>query len=434
MGAAPEPGARRMDDMFSSAIGVRTSRYETLRHDVDDGLQLPHAVIASRAEIEDLVANVATYYATQSPLTALTHIIDRESVRFIRVNEPLPPSNKPRLRQLVACLGAAVGETFLAGLGSAETTALPSYAACRRSLGYALARASSIYPDCSTAEVSARWSRLRELSRLSSGGAAARAVETLHRTAFRQSLPDVARGAEVYRALDDYIAGLVSDERLLSALLSIYPQLQSCVQEMSGPFDARMKAFTEAAERIHVSPGGPELDGMALAFVCNLILPGSFAHARVLAKLVDFYPSALVWYGAFCAASKTFNLRQFGSGLIAKLLRDVEQPFHISSRPTSDIALEELDVLMRLPLRPESLKPLHQRTALVALLPGIEVFARVGTDEDYSAEVERDRRGAEAEETNSRLVMLLEDALSLVRRRGAPRVAYGTPRRQRKEK
>jgi hypothetical protein len=239
---------------------------------------------------------------------------------------------------------------------------------------------------------------------------------------------------QLQTAIVEYSRSSLDDRGLSRIIVGMYPQFEPHVGGLNGPFDARMKAFTQLVELVHVSPHGAEADSLTVAFLCNQILPGSFAHAKVLAKLVEFYPTALVWYGMFCASSKDFVHSQFNFGLISKLVRDVTHPFSFESRPSCDIALDELEILMRLVLKSESIKPTHQKIALVALLPGVEVFSRFSAEDDHVGERERGRRLEEAEELNSRVGNLLEDALMLLRstKPSVTRSSSAVARRQKK--
>jgi hypothetical protein len=438
MGPAPDSTSRPTRDMFASTAIASAAKYETLRPEVGDGLRLPHVIIGSGPSIEDLFVSVATYYPNQLPFTAFAHVFGSEFADVMRdsFSHAHVAVTLTRERRCLALLGAAVGETYLAGLTSSDASLFPSYSACRRSLGYALARASAIYPQHKTEWVMQRWSRLRELSRLSASGPSSAAVETMHRLLF--DVGSVHSGSresnEVFRAAADYLKGPTSHEQLVFAVLGLYPELGPFITALGGPFDSRMKAFTDAVNVVHLGSQGLRTDEIVLGFLSNMILPGSFAHAKVLAKLTEVFPAALVWYGAFCTASSNFDIVQFNAGLVTKLVRDVGREFSFAARPICDIALDELEVLSRLPIKPETLKPIHQRTALVALLPGVEIFARLGLDDEHASDAERDKEAMRDEEITGRLTMLLEDALTLVRRRSVNRPTSGSSRRPRKER
>ncbi|AXW63600.1 hypothetical protein CJO94_17125 (plasmid) [Ralstonia solanacearum] len=211
---------------------------------------------------------------------------------------------------------------------------------------------------------------------------------------------------------DDGDAGL-----LASVLVELYPATKGYFDDLRGSFDGRMTAFTQVVEVIQASSRGMRVDEIAVAFACNRILPGSFAHTRVLARLVEFFPAALVWYGFFAALAKPTASQQLSPGLLAKLERDLLDPFSFEQRPRCDISLEELEVLSRASLRAEAVKPSQQRALLVALLPGVDIYTRFGS-EGESAD-DRVRRDAEADALHGRVSRLLEEALYALKKADA---------------
>lgn len=420
IGSGSDELGRRNSDLFSSTLAKSGKRHETLRASQEDGLIFPNVVLPADFDAEDFFVSVATYYPNQSPLTAFVHVLSKETAEHFRAWSDGNAKRMPEVasdRRYLASLGAAMGEAFLAGLSSAEGGVGPTYSACKRSLAYTLCRAKTLYPLCGIDYVAQRWIRLRHLTGLGVTASVVSALQLMHELLFGgYSQNNTSRlPTQLQSAIAEYSRSSLDDDGLSRIIVGMYPQFEPHVGGLNGPFDARMKAFTQLVELVHVSPHGAEADSLTVAFLCNQILPGSFAHAKVLAKLVEFYPTALVWYGMFCASSKDFVPSQFNFGLILKLVRDISHPFSFESRPSCDIALDELEILMRLVLKSESIKPTHQKIALVALLPGVEVFSRFSAEDDHVGERERGRRLEEAEELNSRVGTLLEDALMLLR-------------------
>jgi hypothetical protein len=192
-----------------------------------------------------------------------------------------------------------------------------------------------------------------------------------------------------------------------------------------------MTVFLKGVEEVQRSSHGDETDSLAVAFLCNSILPGSFTHGRVLGRLAEFYPSALIWYGVLTATSETFDIQNFGSGLIAKLFRDVGQRFSFDERPLCDLSLDEFEVLARATIKTESIKSSQQKTALVALLPGIDVLSRVLPDEELQA------RGSfvseQAEQRIEQATKLLDEASFLLRDIGRVQRGGATGSRKRRK-
>lgn len=402
-------------DLFTSTVSSVSSQHEAYRGTYDDGLKLPLVIEPANFDTEDFFVSVATYHQARAPLSAYVHVLDEECSRYFHaLKREFDETRFKSDYRVFGALGAAVGETFLAAQGSAEAGAAPSYASCKRSLSFVLAKARTIYPSCHTEYVASRWASLRRLTGFAVSSEAVVAVQEAHSFLFGgdENLPDPLR--KVLSSARSVSAG---DQAVQRALLNLYPEIAPFASELAGPFDARMKAFSQLVEQVHLASRGASFDSLAVGFFANRIQPGSFAHARALLKLADFLPTALVWYGMFCALSEEFRPADFGSGLVAKLARDATQPFSFEQRPSCDISLDELQVLARMPLRAEVIKPIQQKIAVVALLPGVDISSRYSADEDHHLDDNRDRRMIENDELSMRVAMLLEDALGLIRRR-----------------
>lgn len=417
------PGALSLSkDLFSSSLIALPKLHETFRLEPDDGLSLPNVIVPASGDAEDFFAAVATYYQDKSPLSAVVHVLSQETACLIakrsKASKNRAASHSRSFR--LACLGAAIGETTLAGLGAHEIGGALSYAACRRTLAFSLCRATYLYESVLRADVLAeRWTRLRKLTGLSVSAAANEAVLLAHGLALgsasSSSLPRI--DTTLNNALQVYARGDDCDGDLfMPVLVALYPATKQYLDDLRGAFDGRMTVFTRLIEAIQASSRGVRMDEIAVAFICNRILPGSFAHAGALAKLVEFFPAALIWYGFFAALSKPSASHRLSSSMIAKLERDLLDSFSFEQRPRCDISLEELEVLSRAPLRAEEVQPSHQRALLVALVPGVNLYTRFGSEGD--AVGDRIRRDAEAEELHGRVSKLLEEALYTLKKAG----------------
>lgn len=426
-------------DLFSTTITSSVRAHQTFRSS-SGAEQLPFVVIPAESELDDFFATVATYYPSQSPLTAYMHVLGNDIRECFDPAQPniIPDSCGLNRRQL-ARLGACLGETALAALGSSEAALNPSYSACKRSLGYAIARTVALYPSFDAKVTHDRWERLRHLTGLAVSQDSVLAVSTIHDAASDSNAPwdESFLSPQLSAALVTHIKGSSENNMVQNVLLECYPRIREIEMDINGPFDARMGHFLRAVEVIQSSSQGAETNSLAVAYFCNRILPGSFAHVKVLVRLVEFFPSVLVWYGMFCSTSTEFNARHFGNGLFEKLGRDMSQPFSFAQRPQCDLSLEELEVLMRASIKPEVIKPIQQKIASVALLPGLDVFSRFAPDDDGHGG--RDYPAMKVEISDERLTratQLLDEAASLLHQLGgqegrAPTVSK--PQRQRKK-
>ena len=306
---------------------------------------------------------------------------------------------------------------MLAGLNAHAGAQITTYSACRRSLGYSLARASALYPKLKPNVVTERWERLRHLTGLSVSKRSVEAVGLVNSAASKKTPKQHAPTllpSSVFSVLRDFIAGVEDDAALSQLIMRSYPAVESIAPQLRGPFDSRMGVFLRIVSEIQSSPTN-YLDDIAVGYFCNEIQPGTYIHSRVLAKLTEFFPTSLIWYGVFSALSSKFDHRNFGGGLFQKLRRDVLQSFCFEQRPRCDLSLDELEVLIRAPLKADAIKPFQQKIASIALLPGVEIFSRFSAEDDLN--VDQASPSLLKNQTDPRLSTvskLLNDALAVL--------------------
>ena len=427
-------------DLFATTLANAARTHATFRISNKDP-QLPFVVLPAEDDLDDLFANVATYYSSRSPLTAFVHVLGKDLAGLF---DPTVPDVEPkrggaRGRSEMALLGACLGETALASLNSVEGALMPSYSACKRSLSFTIARTVALYPSFNVNVAVDRWVRLRQLTGLAVSQAALRAVRSVHAaTAKKPMHGDTGLIAPLSVRLVEFLGSLNESDAISHVLFECYPGLQSPAAGLEGPFDLRMSAFLATVEGIQRSTCGVDMDSLAVGYFCNRIQPGSFAHVKVLARLIEFFPNAFVWYGMFCSTSANFDFSQFGNGILAKLDRDVVRSFSFAERPCCDLSLDELEILMRASVRSDSVKPTQQKIATIALLPGLDVFSRF-TPEDEMAGVKEleTARNFSGDERVSRAARLLEEAAGLLQeslhvQSRASSSTSGSSRRQRK--
>jgi hypothetical protein len=393
----------------------RNKLHETLRPQYQqDEIDLPNVIIPANGDYEDFYATVATYYQAFSPISAISHVLSEETRELVHQR---PQGKEPGRRYRSVCLGIAVGEAALAGVNANDSVATPTYSACRRTLAFSVCRTRLLYgAGISADSVARRWMELRKLTGLPSSAQTTHAV--LAASACASPDPSNTEFAfmdqELAARLRAIATGQDDGDAIVAALGRLYPETKNLINAFDGPFDGRMSAFTKLIQALQVTSRGTHTDEIAVAFFCNLIQPGSFAHAGVLAALADFYPAALVWYGFFCGVANQTTQHGMDRGLITKLDRDLVASFNFDRRPECDISLEELKVLSRLKLRQESIKPSYQRAILVAILPGVNVLTRFGSEIEPPS-VDSSRLLREQERANWRISKLLEEALHLLK-------------------
>lgn len=394
-------------DLFAGSLN-KPKLHDAYRLNFTDGLNLPHVVVTKAGDMEDFFALIATYYQDKSPITPLVHILGLETSQLLsEIHRFAPSMNEDTKLIRQAFLGAAIGEATIAGLGNLETTNYSSYAACRRTLSFSICRSHVIHNQLLNPDfIASRWAKLRVLTGLSVSSRSIDAVQSIYRLFVESKQDDylLEQLSKLFKR-QDLSLGVIENY-----LINIYPMIREHTEALSGAFDGRLSAFTKIVNAVQLNSHGIRNDEIAVAYFLNSILPGSYNHTGVLMKLIDFYPSALIWYGLFASLSNLDGENRINPSLMNKLDRDLIEPFSFDDRPKCDISFDELQVLYRSKPRPDLILPSHQRAILVSIAPGVDVYTRYGFEAEPN--YEKQTREHEIEEINFKVTNLLEEAIA----------------------
>lgn len=393
------------NDLFSRSINSQKV-HDVYRLTTSDDLNLPHIVVAGAGDTEDFFALVATYYQDKSPITSLIHVLGKETKQLLPKIENTAPSSRDSKIIRLALLGAAIGEATIAGLGSPDSISSISYAACRRTLSFILCRTNIIHNELLSEEfIANRWATLRLDTGLAVSTSSVETIKSIYRLFIKNKQNDFL-SAQLAKCIE---RKEWSRSNLDFYFRDLYPEILPYIETLSGPFDGRLSGFTKIVKVIQQSSRGLRDDEIAVAYFLNSIQPGSYNHSGVLIKLIDFYPTALIWYGFFASLYNIDSDNRINPSLMNKLDRDLIEPFTFWNRPKCDISFEELRILSRGGSRLEQILPSHQRALLVSLAPGVDVYTRYGFEADSSHE--KQNKELEVEEITLKVTQLLEEAL-----------------------
>lgn len=411
------PDHTRRDDLFESNFNA-PKLHLTFRTDFVDEINLPQVVIAKDEDTEDFFAVLAAYYQTFVPITAFIHVLGKETSKLVSKDSFVADSklsSKETLFFRRALLGASIGETIVTSYRSSEAEDFGNYEACRKSLSFALCRSRLLHGENISADLIVdRWSQLRHFSWLDISALSNVAIDTIYGLFHRHNQPN---------HLLRRISGLLTNEEwgrgvLDYDLLDLYPSIKEFIPILSGPYDTRITGLTSIIGAIQSDSQGQQTDEIAIAYFVNSILPGSYRHYGILKRLINFYPSALVWYGFFASLSDLDFQNSMFSTLMSKLERDLFEPFSFELRPKSDISFEELETLSRVKFDIQTINSILSETVLVSLVPGVDIYVALGKPAP-SSNFDK-HRIAELEETNSKVVKLLEEALLSLKKTTPP--------------
>lgn len=411
-------GRSRPDDLFSVASPREQSRYECIWMSADDAQGVPSVVVAQGNEMEKLFADVATYYPGRTPITAYSYVVKPEVAESVvkALTRPSWPEHARDDRQANIWLGMILGETLTGAYIAGGDEDAVSFSVCRRSLSFGLARYAYLYGVGDPQTIWTNWSDLRALVGSESSETLLQSIALVAETMLskRSSVGKKGDAREVNLARlfsDSYVPN-----ELENAFDNIYPGLSLERTGLAEHFDARVPAFERVASKISEARRGSEIDAMAVAFFANLIAPGSLAHTRLVAKRLQTFPTALLWYCMFAAMADEFDPQGVFYGIGSKLNRDIETEFRLSMRPSADVALDEMKILSRIGLRSRVVKPIHPRSLLVSLFPGVDVYVRYTDSQDASHQDADaiERRAQQIAQRDAHIRRMLQDAQRLL--------------------
>lgn len=425
---ADSHSAQLHDDLFSKES--RQALHECFWADAEDGLKLPLALRPAQGDAESLFAEVATYFPSYTPITAYMRVLEKdffpEPQRKFREISPYLSE-----LELKSAVGLAIGEILTASARTARSSIENvSYGAARRTLAFTVFRTAALHGSLESDAVVERWLRIREIMGLDSLTEQAATISWIRSIQREKSPTPPEEGLRSY--ISEIICGRQSSRWLSSQLAEALGGIHKEVEALRGPFDDRIAAFRILVDAVAARFPSGEFGAVCIAFFCNEILPGSLTHHKLLNPFISLYPTALVWYSLFASLSEKFELRDSFSGLGLKMARDLLQPFSMGSRPTCDIAFSELEVLSRLPLKAEVIKPAQARACSIEILPGVETVFRIGNEEESRTQTQEVRQLMDDQaRRNDYLRNLLLDALDMVSDRKTPTPYPSTNRSKR---
>lgn len=408
----------RTPDLFTDNAQKHIENYACYRADLNDPLGLPTAIITTEDNAETLFADISTFHSNYAPLSAYTHIINPELSNIVTLDinkkpKPLTVSH----RSASVLVGMAIGEALTTAHAQKNVSPQTGYANCRKTLSFTLARSKILYPNYDLSKITHSWSRSNEITGNTTPSLLKDSIISITENLEIQTTISKSKAGrkpkETVPALLSYVNGLLSSADYQTALTQAHPTITAFAHNLSGAFDGRINALESIINSMLSENTDKEQAAQCIAFFCNAILPGSLSHIGIVAALMQRYPTILFWYGVFSGSSYEFKWQTINNGLGLKIVRDLTAPFSFERRPDSDIAYEELEVLSRLKLKSTLIKPTHRRSISVSILPGVEIYVDLVTDDNTTRD-SRENSTPDRDKNNEQIKALLSTALELL--------------------
>jgi hypothetical protein len=310
--------------------------------------RFPSVIVVDRTEQRDLLAWLNTYSPSTRPVTAYSHIADRQTASVF-----LEGTSAPRLGRFEdACLGLIVGETATYVGGKKDLRSV-THTACLSTLSFAIARSAALGLDAKMiSEIEDRWSRSRVLIGASPLPvtseplqAAWSVIRHLAKGEFKLPLGEPVSSLVLEACAQVWSHGEISDSEWQS-LTKDLPELAPLQDELKGPREGRLSLFERAVSGARRSQVDKNRNAEFLcAYLASSISPGTLDHLHVLQPYLYTFPNLLIWYGLCAGLSSRDTLGTTLNGLVRRVKRELVREEHFLQNPSCDIAFIELEMM-----------------------------------------------------------------------------------------
>ncbi|WP_143451074.1 hypothetical protein [Janthinobacterium sp. BJB301] len=369
-------------DLFT-ASGASAPRLHECFYDENSEGDLPCIIVPHNDDQESFFADVATYYPSWSPISAHVHVVNSSTIPH---KSTLTRTRKAKTTPSIKVVAPLKFWSSLAFTEAASIIVMnrlndkePTYALCRRTLTFSLARSGILYPNIHSSKISEKWNMLPGSILAESSAQLFETIRFLAGLLRSEGIENISdRFLDIRAVLGGGSSFLINDKQICDYLLEFHPHIADSLNALSGDFDGRMDAFQKIVETIQDRPHSNLIDTVTIAFFANRILVGSMRYIKVLSRYLGMYDSLLVWYGFFSACSERYSVESVSLPIDRKLQRDISRVFDFRMTPEVDISIDEFLVLARVGMKPTTLRPLQARTIFLSLLPGVNVFVKMG--------------------------------------------------------
>ena len=320
-----------------------------------ESFSLPSAVVVAEDSTVDFLAWVSTYFRHIRPFTAHCRVLGLPLALLLTQSPPAPA----RRDIGSADIGLILTEGITYSAGRTNVDRLP-FSVFTRTLSFAYAEAVKRYEQMFTETdsvfdfISDGWHSARELSNQPSLDLPAPDIGNvwaLVLSAASGVLPTQDKAVSEPLVVDA-LQGVRTDGRIpretWTGLVSPFPHIESLIEIMEGPREGRVKAAELA---IRTLAHGPEAMRVRRAFTAGYIVsriqPGSLAHFSLLFPLIHNLRESFLWYGACSGLTPETAVDDYGNGLGWLMKRELGRASCWLDRPTCDISLSEMEVLLR---------------------------------------------------------------------------------------
>jgi hypothetical protein len=349
---------------------------------------LPSLLIVRDEQLEEFFAWAISFLPTFRPLSSFVRVLPWSSFTSARQIQQrsleLPVS---------ALIGAILGETLINATGRGYLSSL-AITAFESTYFSAVSQAILAgFPDELLHLVDEGWHITRDLTGQPERKLARHWLADVssivlrlagHRNSKRQGsgedadlLEHACREIQAGGMIPSFIWNRLSGGRISSSL----------ADAMTVSKERRVELFEKTANLLTDESSNPVSAGFLVGYLANLVSDGSLEHAHLVFPLKDRLPTAMLWYGICAGLAPENRVQSDYDHLGLRIRRAIYSPETLLSTPSCDIAIQELNVLLRSDPRARSFRQRHGSIVRVEIAPCISTVVRSGVRQGSAGQI-----------------------------------------------
>lgn len=333
---------------------------------------LPRLIVVADDDLNDFLAWAVTFLPNIRPLTAFVRILPWSVFEMARSR---PSELASGILPVLA--GATLGEAMMHAVGRGFIEALPLTAfesTFSATLGRALMRG---FSSELIQHAGMNWRFARQLTEQPTRRAIPEALDDVwsiilkvsdrrfFRPDFSSRLEAICEGCDELRrtgSLSSFTWHNISQGRMSNF---------SAADAMSASKERRVEVFETAAAELMQNSSDQFSASFLVGYLASLVSGGSLEHAPLVFPLQERLPMVMLWYGICSAFLPDTRVLTDFSHLGLRIVRAMGGHEELLALPNCDIAVAELEVLLRGDPRARSFRQTHASFLRVEVAPNV---------------------------------------------------------------
>ena len=404
-------------DSFPADPIIGEDLYLVWGYDPGKYVYLPMIIIVADGHLRDFLAWASTYFPGYRPFTAYFRVLDFKTVTSLKGR-----FERPSLDGVdTGCVGLIIGEalTLSADLSSqGHLTVI----ACSSTISYCFARALAFGAKLNELDlISEKWVYARKITEQPARKLEINSVKdiwnalALLKSEANQDFGKPRVQIEIIEACSQLKRNGVISAHTWDVLTKDVEELRIAQKEMTAPREERVRFFqklvySKSFQKLH----DYNMQSFVCGYLASLIGPGSMSHIDLVAQQVAKWPTVLMWYGLCAGLHRKSELLSSFNVLGRRILRELLKVESVLTWPSADIAVSELEILLKGDGKLNDFRTFSSNHVIVELFPLIHTYIS-WPKRDIGRQQELFPKIPISVDLLSKLRMLLEEAIEVQR-------------------